>query len=361
MLGTSTGGIGTHVVSLTRELSARGDRVTVFGPAATEERFGFRETGARFVPIEISASMDPVKDAAACWALRKALRGPGGGAPDVVHAHGLRAGLVSRVAGVPGVPLVVSWHIHLDTSGGGVRDRLLREAEKAVARGAAVSLCTDPDQVGAVLASGGVDVRYAPVAAPPLPAAVRDAAEVKAELGAEDRPVVLTVGRLHPVKRIDMLIDVAAGWRDMDPVPLVVVAGDGPIRSELADRVAQRSAPVLLLGHRSDVADLLAAADLAVVTSDSETRQMFAQEALRAGRPLLATRAGGVPGLVGQAARLIPTGDPAALDAAVRELLADPEESARLAKAGPEQAATWPSETDTVDQIDALYRELTGR
>ena len=79
-----------------------------------------------------------------------------------------------------------------------------------------------------------------------------------------------------------------------------------------------------LLGHRTDVADLLAAADLAVVTSDWEARQLFAQEALRAGVPLVATAVGGLPELVGDAAVLVPPGDVDALDAAVRRLLDDP-------------------------------------
>jgi glycosyltransferase involved in cell wall biosynthesis len=361
VLGTSTGGIGTHVASVVRGLLERGDRVTVLGPAGTDTQFGFRAAGARFVPIDIPATTEPVRDLRAVAALRRALRGPSGGAPDVVHAHGLRAGLLSRFALPDAVPLAVTWHIHLDTSGGDWKDRLLRQAEKLVARSACVSLCTDPDQVTHVLSSGGTDVRYAPVAAPELPEPGVDADTVKAELGAAGGPLIVTVGRLHPVKRLDVLIDAAAGWRELEPRPLVVIAGDGPIRAELTARVERSGAPVRLLGHRHDIADLLAAADLAVITSESETRQLFAQEVLRAGKPLVATRAGGIPELVGDAACLVEPADVAALDAAVRGLLADPTERSRLAEAGPKRATGWPSETDTIDHLDALYRELTGR
>lgn len=361
VLGSSTGGIGTHVASVTRGLLEHGDRVTVFGPAATDAQFGFRAAGARFVPVEIPERTDPVQDLRAVVALRRSLRGPSGGVPDVVHAHGLRAGLVSRLARIPGVPVVATWHIHLDTSGPGVRSKLLRQAEKAVARGAKVSLCTDSGQVPHVWASGSTDVRYAPVAAPPLPDPVRDTAAVKAELDATGRPLVLAVGRLHPVKRLDLLIDAAAGWSDLDPAPVVAIAGDGPIRAELAARIERTGAPVRLLGHRDDVGDLLGAADLAVVTSESETRQLFAQEVLRVGKPLVATRAGGIPELVGDAAALVDVGDAAALDTTVRELLGDAERRAVLAAAGPRRAETWPSVADTIDHLDALYRELAGR
>ena len=76
----------------------------------------------------------------------------------------------------------------------------------------------------------------------------------------------------------------------------------------LAQRASELRARFYLLGHRSDVPDLLAGADLAVITSDWEARQLFAQEALRAGVPLIATAVGGLPGLVGDAAGADPAG-----------------------------------------------------
>jgi glycosyltransferase involved in cell wall biosynthesis len=127
----------------------------------------------------------------------------------------------------------------------------------------------------------------------------------------------------------------------------------------LAQRASAKRAAFLLLGHRDDVPDLLSGADLAVVTSDWEARQLFAQEALRAGVPLIATAVGGLPGLVGDAAVQIPPGDVDALDAAVRKLLADPAERAALAARGPLRAARWPTEADTVADVLAAYAEVT--
>jgi glycosyltransferase involved in cell wall biosynthesis len=117
---------------------------------------------------------------------------------------------------------------------------------------------------------------------------------------------------------------------------------------------------VFLLGHRDDVPDLLAGADLAVVTSDWEARQLFAQEAMRSGVPLIATAVGGLPGLVGDAAVLIPPHDVDALDAAVRDLLADPALRADYAARGPKRAATWPTEEDTVADVRAAYATVTS-
>jgi glycosyltransferase involved in cell wall biosynthesis len=117
---------------------------------------------------------------------------------------------------------------------------------------------------------------------------------------------------------------------------------------------------VQLLGYRDDVPDLLGAADLALVTSRWEARQLFAQEALAAGVPLVATAVGGIPQLVGDAAVLVPAGDLDALDAAVTRMLDDAGMRERYAAAGPAQAASWPTEAQTVDQVVAAYAELTG-
>ena len=94
LLGSSTGGIGRHVASLAAGLVRLGHGVTVYGPVATQEHFSFTEAGARFTPLEIPASPRP-GDVRAVTALRRALRAD---PADVMHAHGLRAGLVAALA-----------------------------------------------------------------------------------------------------------------------------------------------------------------------------------------------------------------------------------------------------------------------
>jgi glycosyltransferase involved in cell wall biosynthesis len=354
VLASSTGGVGQHVTSLVRGLAADGATVTVCGPAATEEQFGFTRTGSnvRFVPIEIPANPTP-SDGRAIGALRRVLTGP----IDVVHAHGLRAGLVAALAR-PTQPLIVTWHNAVLATG--LRGQASRLAERVVARAARVTLGASQDLVDRASALGAADARLAPVAAPAAAAPRRSRAAVHAELGIErDRPMILSVGRLHPQKRYDVLVDAAARWRALDPSPIVVVAGSGPAYLQLAARISAERAPVLLLGHRGDVPDLLAAADLAVVTSDWEARQLFAQEALHAGVPLVATAVGGLPELVGDAAVLVPAGDVDAVATAVADLLADPDRRDELRRRGTARAADWPAEQQTVDQVRAVYAEVT--
>jgi glycosyltransferase involved in cell wall biosynthesis len=138
------------------------------------------------------------------------------------------------------------------------------------------------------------------------------------------------------------------------------VAGGGPDEVALRTLIADRRAPVRLLGRRTDVPDLLAAADLVVLTSLWEARSLVAQEALLLGRPLVASAVGGLPKLLGDGARMVRARDVDALDAAVRLLLTNPRERADLAERGRARAAGWPTPDDTVSQVAAVYQEVTG-
>ncbi|MFI1286258.1 glycosyltransferase family 4 protein [Streptomyces sp. NPDC020858] len=347
VLGGGAGaGSSAHVRSLATGLAARGVRVTVCAPVRVEGEYDFTGAGAQFAPDAVSV-------------LRAACAGA-----DVVHAHGVRAGMRAALA-MRGrrVPLVVSWHGDGPTAAGAL-GRLSRMLERHVARAAAVVLGASSDQVDLARLRGARDARLAPVAVPAGlagPEAAADPGKVRAELGAVERPLLIAVGSLVPHRGYSVLLDAAREWRALEPAPLLVIAGEGPLRAELSRRIEAEALPVRLLGRRRDAAQLLAAADLAVLPSRWEARALLAQEALRVGVPLVATAVGGVPELVGEGAVLVPPGDAGALASAVTGLLADPERRGALAAAGRVQAATWPSEDDTVAQVLSVYDELMER
>ncbi|MEU3406360.1 glycosyltransferase family 4 protein [Streptomyces sp. NPDC006670] len=343
VLGGAGAGSSAHVRSLTTGLAARGVRVTVCAPVAAEGEYDFTGAGAEFTPDAGSA-------------LRAACAGA-----DVVHAHGVRAGMRAALA-LRGrgrrAPLVVTWHGTAPDAG--PLGRLGRLLERHVARAAAVVLGASSDQVDLARRRGARDARLAAVAVPAAPAPP-DTGKTRAELGVVERPLVIAVGSLVARRGYSFLLDAARAWRDLEPAPLLLIAGEGPLRPELARRIETENLPVRLLGRRRDADRLLAAADVAVLPSRWEGRSLLAQEALRAGVALVATEVGGVPELVGDAAVLVPYGDAPALAAAVATLLHDPDRRAALALAGRAQAATWPSEDDTVAQILSVYDELTER
>ncbi|ARP69528.1 glycosyltransferase family 1 protein [Streptomyces pluripotens] len=353
VLGGGNAGSSAHVRSLAGGLVARGVRVTVCAPAEADRAYDF--TGAGAEHVHVPRSSDPASVAALRAACASA---------DLVHAHGLHASFRTVLAlSGHSTPLVVTWHNRSRAEG--ARAHLLRLLERRVVKTASVMLGTSSDLVDRARQTGARDARLAAVGLPGQGRSPdhedpdRPRPKVRAELGSTGRPLLIAVGSLDRYRGYDVLLDAARAWRDLDPVPLVVVAGEGPLRSVLQRRIADEDLPVRLIGHHDDVPELLAAADLALLTSSWESRSVFAQEALYAGVPLVATRVGGIPDLVGDAAELLPYGDAEALADAVVRLLADPERRELLRERGVRQAAGWPTEDETVAQVLSIYDELT--
>ncbi|MER5518437.1 glycosyltransferase family 4 protein [Streptomyces sp. NPDC048254] len=353
VLGGGNAGSSAHVRSLAAGLVARGVRVTVCAPVEADRAYDFSGVGADHV--HVPRSSDPGSVAALRAACTDA---------DLVHAHGLHASFRAVLA-LSGrrTPLVVTWHNRAEAEG--ARAHLLRMLERRVVRTAAVVLGTTSDLVDRARRTGARDARLAAVTLPGLrrPAEQEDAdrlrPKVRAELGAMGRPLLIAVGSLDQQRGYDVLLDAARAWCRLDPVPLLVIAGEGPLRTVLQRRIEDEELPARLIGRREDVTELLAAADLALLPSSWESRSVLAQEALHARVPLVATAVGGIPDLVGDAAELVPYGDATALAGTVLRLLGDPERCEELREKGARQAASWPTEDETVTQVLSVYDELT--
>ncbi|MEO3753992.1 glycosyltransferase family 4 protein [Streptomyces sp. B6B3] len=373
LLGRGGAGAGSHVRSLSAGLVARGLRVTICASPAAERRWALSRVGARFVPV--SGFPQPgrpggVPSGPEAVSVLRAVCSDA----DLVHAHGNRAGLLGSLAlGRRPVPLVVTWHaVPPVTRGGaalgvgGMRAGVRRLTESWVARSASVLLAATPDLVTRARRRGASDARLAPVALPTQrrpdpPPREGQGYKLRAEIGALDRPLLVTSVRLErgaDADALEMLLTAARGWRGLVPQPLLLIAGEGPQRAAVQRRVDREGLPVLLLGHRDEAFRQLAAADLVVFVVRWAARAPLALEALRRGIPLVATAVGGVPDLVGDAGVLVPFGDPAVLGRAVADLLADPDRRAALADAGRLRAGSWPTEDTTVAQVLSVYDEL---
>jgi glycosyltransferase involved in cell wall biosynthesis len=185
------------------------------------------------------------------------------------------------------------------------------------------------------------------------------APSVHDDAAAAGRPLVLAVGRLAAQKGFDVLLDAAARWRDRDPVPLLAIAGDGPLARELRTQASSLGVDAAFLGHRGDIADLLAAAAVFVLPSRWEGQPLILQEALRGGAAIVAARVGGIPDLVGHdAALLFESGDATALAVAVSAVLTDPSLASRLRAAASRRGAALPTQDDAIDAVLAAYAHV---
>jgi glycosyltransferase involved in cell wall biosynthesis len=361
VVGTTTGGTGRHLQSVLAGLQGLGAQVVVLGPAPVEETFAFSRSGARFEPVPISDRPHPLGDARTLAKLRQVLR-----SADVVHAHGLRAGALAALALAlvrKRPPLIVT--LHNAVIAGGFTAVVYGTLERIVARRADLVLGVSPDLEERMRRLGAREVGHALVPAPIASSGEPGGRDrLRAELGVGERALVVVVGRLAAQKGLSTLLDAASGWASREPRPLVAIAGEGPLEGEIRDRVLAEDLPVRLLGQRADIPALLAAADVAVVPSVWEGQPLIVQEMLRAGRPIVATRVGGIPGLTGEdAAILVPPADPQVLRQAVTRILDEPETAAALAAAARRRAAELPTEEDAVAQLGELYaaRRAGGR
>jgi glycosyltransferase involved in cell wall biosynthesis len=283
---------------------------------------------------------------------------------DVVNAHNpigaVYGTLAARLAGVP-VVIRTEHSIHYPGRGG----PLYTVLEPWLTRFSARVICVcEAARESHVARLGGQASRFVTILngiAEEVAAPV-DRDEMRRRLGVgTGQPLALTVGSLTPQKSQDVLLRAMAEARRRVPDAVLLVAGEGRLRGELQALHGQLGlgASLRFLGARLDVADLMNACDLFVLSSSREGLSVTLLEAMRARRATLATRVGGNPEAVadGVTGRIVPVGDVPAIGAALAELLGD---SARLGALGEQGHARWRERftaSRMVEQTEALYRE----
>lgn len=284
----------------------------------------------------------------------------------VLHAHKFGSNVWGTLLGrLARVPVIVaheqSWaSARSSRTGPFVRSTLDREV---VARGASVFIAVSEADRRRMIELEGIDSARLRVIPNAVPAPVARGHDVRAELGiAASAPVVVTVCQLRPEKAIEVLVEAAAILRRSEPDARVLVAGDGPERAFLQSRIDALGLAdtVFLLGTRRDVPDVLAAADVTVCCSDFEGTPLSVMEYMGAGKPVVATRVGGLPEVVedGVQGLLVEPRDPEALAEALARLLGDASLRQRFGEAARVRQRTRFDLDAAVRQIEDLYDQL---
>jgi glycosyltransferase involved in cell wall biosynthesis len=370
------GGPALHVAYLTAGLRDRGyDTTLVAGTLARGEdsmAFVADERGVDVVTIpELGREISPLRDLLATIRLAGLIRRE---RPQILHTHTAKAGTVGRVAallaGSARPPIVVhTFHGHvLRGYFGPLRSRFFRALERRLARDSTALVAVSP-QVRDDLVKLGV--------APPEKFAVvrlgielgervgsvDGRAETRRYLGIPDgRFAVGWVGRMTAVKRGDDVLEGFKLLRDRGVDATLCLVGDGPDRPQLERKAHDLgiARDTLFLGYQEDVAPLYAAFDALVLPSGNEGTPVSVIEALAAGRPVVATRVGGIPDVVrdGEDGFLVDAEATEELAERLSRLAADPALRERLGAAGRARVLPRYAVDRLVEDIDRLYRAL---
>ena len=183
-------------------------------------------------------------------------------------------------------------------------------------------------------------------------------------LGPDDE-LLVSVGRLVPVKGHEHIIDAIAHLSSRRPTLHLAICGSGELAEALSRRARNLGLAdrVHLLGLRSDIAAIVAAADVFVLPSLSEGLPLAVLEAMFAARPIVASEVGDVGRALGrgEAGVLVEPGNSYALAGAVDQLLGDPVRARELGEAARRLAAAHYEVSQMVGRYIALYGQALGR
>jgi len=169
------------------------------------------------------------------------------------------------------------------------------------------------------------------------------------------------VAGLRPQKNPALLLEAFRRGPASDSRAHLLFAGRGVLKPEIERQIGilGLQARVHLLGLRSDIPELLNAADVFVLSSDYEGNPLAVLEAMAAGKPVISTAVGGVPELVESGCGLlVPPGDAQALSKATRHLLENPEARKSMGEASARRAVERFDLRVMTEAYEALYREL---
>lgn len=353
-------GVVTRLVATLEQLEALGHEVLVLAPPKAPERLaGHRVLSAPGLPFpwypELNFAMPSPRLAAELKSF----------APDVVHVvnpifFGAWGAILARRAGLP---VLASFHtdpkvVH-NLSLGWFR-RPLEIIDREVHNLAHVNLCTSPQMVELARSLGIARVRLWPKAVDAErfnPAHASPEARARLTDGEPDLPLVVYAGRVSFEKRVDVL---ATAVRLLAGRARFAIVGDGPALNQLKEQLAGTGTVFTGFLDGKELSEAYASGDVFAFPSDSETLGFAAIEAMAAGVPVVAARAGGIPHIVSheETGLLVAPGDAEALAAGIARVLDEPELRDRLARNGRLEAERWSWRASTKALVERYHQAI---
>jgi len=383
------GGMNVYIDELSRTMAARGVEVDVFTRAHAEDLERVVEVGPGYrvhhvvagpravIPVrQLARHVRPFADEVVASVLAESRK------PDIVHSHYWLSGWAGLVVKRKmNVPLANSFHTlgrvkDLTRRHDEAPESLLRiAAEHEVIEGSDCVVASTPLEADDLMEHYGADPARLCTSPPGVDHDVfspGSKSEARCRLGQDERPRVLFVGRIQPLKGIDVVIDALAEIRQSVPdVALTVIGGPSGPAGESEYTTSLQAIDAAGLGDavtvldpmpHADLADHYRAADVLVLPSRSESFGLVAAEAAACGLPVVAARVGGLIHVVDHPnTGLLVTGwDPVDHARAVVSLLCDPAQRARMSRAAVEWSERF-SWQQTAQRFLELYQGAVER
>ena len=377
VLEATGGGTRRHIEDLLAALPAHRFDLSVICSLRRDPRFRtavdrFRARGIEIREVPMRRAIHPLADFRAWQHVRRHLNAL---APDVVHTHSAKGGIVGRWAAksARSKPRIVHTPHHfpfameigttrrqlyfwIEKCTGAFTDRIVcvcdQERRLALRRRlvAAEKLCVIENGLDLAAFDRQADTD-------------REAARADLRIP-NDAAVLGTVGRLTRQKGHYVLLEALARLVEARPQTYAVIVGDGELRHQLAKRAETLGITECcrFTGHREQTARLYAAFDVFVLPSLWEGLPYALLEAMAAACPIVTTGTGGMLDVIApdETGILVPTHDAAALANAVHSLLTNRAEAEKLGHNARRQLAERFRLSDMVDQTAALYEVLAG-
>ncbi|QPK93730.1 glycosyltransferase family 4 protein [Actinomyces sp. zg-332] len=372
IVGHTTGGIGSHVKSLSEDLDKVGEQVHILCPEEVAKTFKIKNCTTVWPSLGFS-----IKKITSFIRAMKTFRHYVA-LSDIVHVHGNQAAFFVLWAcrKTDRYKIVVTLHNKIILSG--VKEIVSRFTRSIVAKHANIMSAVSSDLVEEAEKYGAKNTFIAPIFAPRVTQLLgekdfslderhKNFAELVESFSEEDKqyfdvskPLILSVCRIAPQKAIDDIVRIAN--TDIDANFVVIGDGDDSILKELKD--LDTGNKVFFAGRREDVDVFLRAADVMLLTSKWEGCPLVLQEAMATGLPIISTFGGGIPDLVYDATTdlkggiLCNVGDWQNMGLSLRILLNDTQMWSKYSESGRKIAHTWKDRCDIALFWQKLYWDL---
>lgn len=351
------GGLFRHVIDLVEGQSARGHQVGLITDSLTGGEYAESVLARIAERCALGITRLPMNRHVGPSDFNAALRTSqriAAISPDVVHGHGAKGAAYARLAPRKHAIRVYTPHggsLHYRPHSPIGRlyitlEKILRARtdlflfESDFARQSFRELVGDPKAMVRVVRNGVSDAEFAEV--PP----------------AEDATDLLFIGELRDIKGVDVLLDAMAALRSEGLSLTATIVGDGPARRAFLDQTAKLGLnEAVRFKAPMPAREAFALGNIAVVPSRKESLPYIVLEIAAAGKPMIATRVGGIPEIFGpQSDLLIPPGDSAALAEALKSCVNHPERMSAGARLLQEHIRTNFALHDMVENGISAYR-----